>query len=67
MSKYSCLWNEIVRLGMHDLQLTFEDIEKILRFPIDHSFLNYKKELEELGFRVKKISMKNRVVYFEKI
>ena len=35
-------------------KLTFEEIESIAGIPIDHSFLSYKKELLEYGFRVKK-------------
>ena len=35
--------------------------------PIDHSFLKYKKELTEYGYKVAKISMKEQKVMFEKI
>lgn len=35
--------------------------------PIDHSFLKYKKELREYGYKVGKISMKEHKVFFEKI
>ena len=34
----------------------------ICGFPIDHSFLNCKKELEAYGYQVGKISMKNQTV-----
>lgn len=34
----------------------------ILGFPIDHSFLKYKKELSEYGYQVGKISMKEETV-----
>lgn len=46
--------------------MTYAEIEGITGFPIDHSFLNYKKELEPLGFNVVKISMKEQTVAFEK-
>lgn len=46
--------------------MTYAEIEGITGFPIDHSFLNYKKELEPLGFKVVKISMKEQTVAFEK-
>ena len=56
MSKYEPLWNYIKD----------NDVEKgggggggeILSFKIDHSFLKYKKELENYGYKVKNISMK---------
>ena len=35
--------------------------------PIDHSFLNSKKELSDYGYTVGKISMKNQTVDFERI
>lgn len=35
--------------------------------PIDHSFLNAKKELLAYGYQVKKISLKEQTVLFEKI
>ena len=34
--------------------------------PIDHSFLTYKKELIEYGYKVGKISMKEQTVEFIK-
>ena len=40
------------------------DIEKIAGVPIDHSFLKYKKELSEYGYKVGKISMKGQTVEF---
>ena len=67
MSKYSPLWDWIKENGTDSFQLTYAEIEKIAGLPIDHSFLTYKKELPEYGFRVGKISMKERTVVFEKI
>ncbi len=51
---------------MSSLRLTFEDIRNIADIPLDHSFLKYKKELEEYGYRVGKISMKEQTVVFHK-
>jgi len=34
--------------------------------PIDHLFLNFKKELTNYGYQVGKISMKEKSVSFEK-
>ncbi|OIL35748.1 hypothetical protein ATX10_04230 [Oenococcus oeni] len=47
--------------------LSFEQIKQILGFEIDHSFLNYKKELPDYGYSVSKISLKNKTVKFSKI
>lgn len=63
MSKYRPLWEYIKQNGTE--KLTFSEIQTILGFPIDHSFLNYKKELEEYGYKVKKISMKEQVIYIK--
>ena len=66
MSKYNELWKWIVTNNKYDLKMTFEEIEKIIGFPIDHSFLTYKKELIDYGYKVAKISMKDKFVLFEK-
>ena len=57
MSKYDKLWEYVARQGENSINLTFDD----------HSFLNIKKELEEYGWRVGKISMKNKSVEFVRI
>ncbi|MGN1094869.1 MAG: hypothetical protein ACI4QR_00615 [Eubacteriales bacterium] len=67
MSKYAPLWNYIKENGTESFKLTYAEIEKIAGFPIDHSFLTYKKELTEYGYKVGKISMKEQTVAFEKI
>lgn len=54
MSKYDPLWNNFRAKHEATIELSFEDIASILGFPIDHSFLNYKKELEAYGYKVKK-------------
>ena len=66
MSKYEPLWNWIKKNGTNRFKLTFDEIEKIAGFPIDHSLLNYKKELLNYGYKVGKISLKEQTVVFEK-
>lgn len=67
MSKYKQLWNWIKKNGTDSFKLTYAEIESIAGVPIDHSFLTYKKELLEYGYKVGKISMKEQTVYFEKL
>lgn len=67
MSKYDSLWKWIQKNGDEKFSLTYAEIEKIAGLPIDHSFLTYKKELPEYGYKVGKISMKEQKVMFEKI
>ena len=66
MSKYKPLWEHIQTIDAEKLSLSYEEIQSILGFPIDHSFLNYKKELLDYGWNVKKISMKEQTVLFER-
>ncbi len=44
MSKYEPLWKWIAENGQEKFKLTYAQVEEILGFPIDHSFLKYKKE-----------------------
>ena len=67
MSKYESLWKWIQKNGDDKFSLTYAEIEKIAGLPIDHSFLTYKKELIEYGYKVGKISMKEQKVMFEKV
>lgn len=67
MSKYDTLWKYIRDSSADSFSLTFDEIEKIAWLPIDHSFLTYKKELTEYGYKVGKISIKTQTVAFEKI
>ena len=67
MSKYTPLWNWIQENGEDSFKLTFAKIEQIAGVPLDHSFLKYKKELQEYGYQVSKISMKTETVAFEKL
>lgn len=67
MSKYNQLWQHIANNENGAFELTFEQIRKIAGVPLDHSFLRYKKELLDYGFKVEKISLKNQVVKFTKL
>ena len=67
MSKYNALWEYVGKKEEATFQLSFEQIQDILGFEIDHSFLNYKKELTEYGYQVGKISLKGKTVIFNKI
>ena len=67
MSKYHLLWQHITAREEDGFTLTFEQMEEIAGIPMDHSFLKYKKELTEFGWKTGKISMKNRTVAFERI
>lgn len=66
MSKYDFLWKYIKDKEITNMKLTFNEIEKIAGIPLDHSFLNYKKELLAYGYKVGKISIKEQTVSFEK-
>ena len=67
MSKYEPLWNWTKENSTDSFKLTFDEIEKIAGLPIDHSFLNCKKELLNYGYKVGKISLKGKTVDFEKV
>lgn len=66
MSKYEKLWKYIAENDMPSMILPFDIIKEISGVAIDHSFLNYKKELVSYGFSVGKISLKNKTVEFLK-
>lgn len=66
MSKYNALWKYAKNSGKQSLKLIFDEIQNIAGVPIDHSFLNFKKELTNYGYQVGKISMKEKSVSFEK-
>jgi hypothetical protein len=67
MSKYDPLWEFIKNDGAPVILLSFSEIRSILGFDIDHSFLNFKKELIPYGYKVGKISLKEKTVVFERI
>lgn len=62
MSKYEPLWDYIKAHNYSQIYISFDDIKVILGFDIDHSFLTYKNELLLYGYRVEKISMKNKMI-----
>ncbi|MFA6730652.1 MAG: hypothetical protein WC152_02845 [Candidatus Izemoplasmatales bacterium] len=67
MSKYNSLWEYIHLNRSQSFKLTFDEIKDIAGIPIDHSFLNYKKELTEYGYKVGKISLKEQTIVFIKL
>ena len=66
MSKYENLWQKVSESGEEKFVLAFDEVENIVGFPLDHSFLKYKKELSEFGYEVVKISMKEKEIEFRK-
>ena len=67
MSKYEKLWEYIKDKKEEKYILSYDKINEILGFPIDHSFLTYKKELMKYSYKVDKISIKEKLVYISKI
>lgn len=67
MSRYEPLWNWIQENGEESFRLTSAEIEHVAGVPLDHSFLKYKKEMQEYGYQVRKISMKTETVALEKL
>lgn len=66
MSKYDPLWSALAAREEDTVRLTFTEAESILGFPIDHSFLKYKKELEAYGRQFVKLSMKEGLIEFKR-
>jgi len=66
MSKYDALWEYVQKNGSPTVKLTFAEIGGIAGIELDHSFLNYKKELLSYGYRVGKISLKEQTVVFHR-
>lgn len=67
MSKYKPLWEYVTKTNTYPLLMNFDEIFSVLGFSIDHSFLSYKKETANYGFIVKKISMREKSVLFDKL
>lgn len=67
MSKFLPLWEYVAGQKGSRLLLSFAQVEEICGLPIDHSFLNCKKELLAYGWQVKKISLKQQTVALEKL
>ncbi len=66
MSKYDALWAHVRSQPGDALTLSFDEIEQIAGVTVDHSLLRYKKKMEGCGWRVEKISLKNRTIRFAK-
>jgi hypothetical protein len=66
MSKYDPLWKHLQTDGRETSHLSYDEIKSILGFPIDHSFLTYKKEAVQFGYQVGKISVKEKYITFSK-
>ena len=66
MSKFNSLWEKIGQDGRDLFTLSFMEIEALAGLPIEHSFLNAKKELLAYGYQVKKISLKEQTVTFQR-
>lgn len=71
MSKYNDLWiyidSTFKRHNNKILELSFNQIKETTGFEIDHSFLNYKKELLDYGYKVEKIKLKDKKIVFSKL
>ena len=67
MSKYNALWEYVQNNSNPTMKLSFDEIHDIIGIDIDHSFLNFKKELTQYGYQVGKISLKEKTVIFNKI
>ena len=52
MSKYDKLWEYVEKQEGAELVLTFDEIGTIAGVPMDHSYLNYKKEHVHHGCEV---------------
>ncbi len=62
MSKYRPLWEYIKQNSAQ--RLTFSQIQTILGFQIDHSFLNYKKELEEYYMSTRHLTIRSAAISY---
>ena len=60
MSKYNLLWEYVEKPASPAFKLSFAEIYDIIGIEIDHSFLNYKKELAEYGYKVGRYRLKSR-------
>ncbi len=66
MDKYGKLWEYVSSQNQDTLELTFDEIGEISGAPLDHSFLNSKKNLLPYGFEVEHIFMKKNLVRFKR-
>ncbi len=62
------LWKNIDLLfrqtNEEKITISFEELEKLGGITVDHSFLKFKKELEDFGYKVDKISLKQAQITF---
>lgn len=54
LSKYEPLWKFLKENNKDSYKLSYEEMEGILGFSIDHSFLTFKKEAKDFGYEVRK-------------
>lgn len=66
MSKYEPLWHHLEKDDREHFRMTFDEIAAVLGFPIDHSFLNAKKEAKAFGYAVGKYRSKNNLLFSKK-
>lgn len=67
MSKYDPLWAYVKEKDEYYLEVTFEEAEKILGFPVKSSVFANKGELAGYGYEVAKMLKEEKVVIFRKI
>lgn len=71
MSKYNDLWIYIdlifKQTNKGKLELSFSQIKDAAGFDLDHSFLTFKKELLDYGYKVEKIKLKDKKIIFSKV
>ena len=67
MSKYDPLWAYVKERDEYLLELTFEEAEKVLGFPVKGSLLTNKAELLQYGYEVVKLMKREQVVIFRKL
>lgn len=67
MSKYDPLWAYVKERDEYLLELTFEEVEKVLGFPVKGSLLTNKAELLQYGYEVVKLMKSEQVVIFRKL
>ncbi|MDO5773789.1 MAG: hypothetical protein Q4P16_05735 [Spirochaetales bacterium] len=71
MSKYNDLWIYVdlifKQTDKEKLELSFSQIKDVAGIELDHSFLTYKKELLDYGYKVEKIKLKDKKIVFSKV
>lgn len=61
---YEPLWQYVAGNDAQSVTLSFSEIERVLGFPINHAFLNSKKDLHAYGWLCRNISMKENLITF---